>query len=269
MTPDFNAGARPAHVLTSTVPYRSSRVLGRVLVVMLALNILASVLGIVSNFLQVSLAGDGIAFGTTDADSPIDLREVAILLLAVFELFVFIPTVVVFCMWMYRAHKNLVALGNPKHSLEHPSGWAVGSFFVPFINLVVPYKAMRETWAKSDPEVTGDAPFMNFAASAPAVMKLWWGFWLVSNVVNNIALRISWRSDSLEAASAVAWIDLAANLLEIPAALFAVGVVRSVVERQERRAPLVSYAENLPPPPPIFSPQTVHAPFDNPGGPRH
>jgi hypothetical protein len=249
--------------LTSTERYRPAATLGRVLVVMLALNVLASLLGIASDILQADLARDGVAFGeTTDVDAPVDLREIGILLFAVFELFVFIPTVVIFCVWMYRAHKNLVALGNARQHLEHSSGWAVGSFFVPFVNLVVPYTAMREIWAKSDPEVTEETPFLRFAGGAPGVMKLWWGFWIASNVVNNIALRLSWRSEGADAALGVAWLDLFANVLEIPAALLAIRVVRGVVERQERRAPLVAHIANVPPPPPIFSPQTVPSPYD-------
>lgn len=249
--------------LTSTARYRPATTLASVVVVLLGLNMLASLLGIASDFVQVDLARDGVVFGEGAEDAPFDTREIVILLIALFELLVFVPTVVIFCVWMYRAHKNLVALGNPRQHLEHPPGWAVGSFFVPIINLFVPYRAAREIWAKSDPEVTTfDTPFARYALSAPSVLKLWWGFWVASNILNNVSFRLSWSGEGVAAATASAWVDLFANILEIPAALFAIAVVRGVVERQERRARLVNYVDNVPPPPPIFSPQTVPSPFD-------
>lgn len=50
-------------------------------------------------------------------------------------------------LWVYQAHANLHRLR--LRGLNYGPGWAVGSFFVPFVNLVVPYRAMRELCNRS------------------------------------------------------------------------------------------------------------------------
>lgn len=53
-----------------------------------------------------------------------------------------ITTIVVFLVWESRAHKNLRALGVA--NTEYSTKWAIGSWFVPFANLVAPFRAMHE-----------------------------------------------------------------------------------------------------------------------------
>ena len=68
--------------------------------------------------------------------------------LAIFEVLLYIATVVAFLLWLYRSHENLPSFGVRKNTLEYSSGWAVGSFFVPFVTLVVPYRAIKEMWTR-------------------------------------------------------------------------------------------------------------------------
>jgi hypothetical protein len=48
-----------------------------------------------------------------------------------------------------RAYRNLPALG--AESPRFSSGWAVGAWFVPFLNLVRPKQIMDDIWRASDP----------------------------------------------------------------------------------------------------------------------
>src|SRR5918997_1098797 len=87
---------------------------------------------------------------TAEAAETNDLRQWAV---ALIHLAVRIALVVAFLLWLHRASKNLAALGNPKSRIEYTPGWAVGWFFIPFANLVMPYRAVREVWVKSEPPV--------------------------------------------------------------------------------------------------------------------
>lgn len=100
----------------------------------------------------VELASPGDMFGDAETDDPLTLAWGLFAIgLALVEIVVYIATVVFFLMWVYRARENLTAFGVGKRQLQYSSGWAVGSFFVPFVNLVVPYRAMKELWQKSGP----------------------------------------------------------------------------------------------------------------------
>lgn len=69
--------------------------------------------------------------------------------------------------WVYKAHDNLKRDGLA--GLKHSPGWAVGSYFVPIINLFVPFQAMRALYNRShgEPEELAEA-------SADTVSS-WWG----------------------------------------------------------------------------------------------
>lgn len=69
-------------------------------------------------------------------------------------------------LWIYRAHANLFAFGLP--GLAYSPGWSVASLFVPFVNLVVPMRAMRELWNRSH----GEDEYQS-AAEVP-VVSAWW-----------------------------------------------------------------------------------------------
>jgi len=69
---------------------------------------------------------------------------------SIFNLIVLIVTVIVFLICQHRAYNNLPPLGVPRPDFS--SGWVVGSWFVPFLNLFRPYQIMKYIRDKSDPE---------------------------------------------------------------------------------------------------------------------
>lgn len=69
-----------------------------------------------------------------------DLLE---LITGLLQITVFIATAIFFLIWLYRVYGNLRSLG--ASTVEYTPGWAVGWFFVPLANLVIPYKIVHET----------------------------------------------------------------------------------------------------------------------------
>lgn len=189
--------------ITSTSPYLPNDGRARAVKILLAVGMVFSLLSIVTSLITTWELSTGAAplidtGGDADERLTLTVGELLELALGIPLILVFVATIVLFCMWIYRANKNLPALGNPRHAVKHPAGWAAGSFFVPFVNLVVPYQATKEIWAKSDPHVPGDNFFASQEPPAPASMKLWWAFWLISNFVNNISLRLYLRAETPE-----------------------------------------------------------------------
>ncbi|HEY0112882.1 MAG TPA: DUF4328 domain-containing protein [Allosphingosinicella sp.] len=72
-------------------------------------------------------------------------------------------------LWIYRANANVHALGG---NVSRGPGWTVGSFLVPLANLIIPYRAMRETW-----EASHEAGGLDGEAGL-SLLRLWWGLWL-------------------------------------------------------------------------------------------
>ena len=189
-----------------------------------------------------------LAFPITDDqeldDNPIGaLVMLIVFLVGLFQTMLYLTTVVFFAVWLYRANGNLRAF-NPWARPEHSSGWAVGSFFVPFINLVVPYRAVKEVWQKSG---TPDESLLA-APSPPGWFPAWWAFWLLAGFSGNISLRLSFNENiSLSTATIV---SIIANALFVVASVFAYFVVDAIDKRQEETIAKLKLGRFAGPPPP-------------------
>ncbi len=86
---------------------------------------------------------------------------IAFWLLAAFAL-----TAIPCALWQFRAHANLRDQG--VNGLKYPPASALGSYFIPFVNLIVPPRAMRELWNRSHGEEA------HFAQISVGDVTNWW-----------------------------------------------------------------------------------------------
>lgn len=232
--PSYSAAPPPRYIPTQTR--------ANILCILLLANAATSVASLLLSALELALPGDMFADGFEDNPVMLVLALLAVGL-AVIQIVIFIATVVVFLMWLYRAHENLTAFGVPKNQLEYSSGWAVGSFFVPIVSLIIPYRAVREVWRKSVPHQTS----MFGALDPPSYFPLWWGLWIVSNIIDRIYFRLSWREDA--ASDALAILGIVSGVLGIVSALLAVQVVREIQRQQVESSKTIPTQQPFAPPP--------------------
>lgn len=187
-----------------------------------------------------------LAFADEEINDPqLILFGLFLLGLGLIQIVVFIATIVAFLMWLYRSYENLPHFGVRKNDLQYSSGWAVGSFFIPFVNLVVPYRAVKELWSKSVPKSLE----MFREPAPPMIFPFWWAIWLISNFANNIYLRLSWGGHVTPEVDAT--FGIFTGLLDILAAILAIMVVREIDRQQSESAKLIAreFEPHLPPPP--------------------
>jgi len=159
---------------------------------------------------------------------------------------------ILFLIWLNYSHKNLLAL-RPTH-LEFSSGWAVGWWFIPFANLVKPFQVVREVWWESDPVVNDNPKFLTASLhSAPRYMALWWAFWIIMNLLKNIASRTVEFND-ISSIQLSGYIFIASGIAAVVAASLAIFVVFDITRRQELRyANLRLQDGTFPSPTPLIS----------------
>lgn len=120
--------------------------------------------------------------------------------------------------WIYRASCNAHALGR---GLESNPPWVVGWYFVPIAMLWKPFEGMSETWRVSqNPEAWK-------RLALPGVMRLWWGFWLVSMIAGNISFQIARRVETIGGLTA----STVFEVLAAAAGIFAGLSLRRIVQR--------------------------------------
>lgn len=223
-------------------PFMSAHKLARLVTVLLIVGAVISLLTIPSHVLNLSVQ----PFGDDQEISDNLSGYFALAVEGVLRLTaaaVYLATVVVFLMWLYRVSNNVAAFGVPRQT---SGGWAVGSFFVPIANLFIPYQAIREIWNKSDPAAVNS---FSYTASPPGFFPAWWGFWIISNISSNAYFRMTMAEAPVEAS---AMVGILSEVLSIAAAVFAIQVIKEIDRRQEERARNLQPAFPTPPPPPVF-----------------
>ena len=200
-----------------------------------------SLIAILSGLLQASLlshAAGGVGVSPSDASAN-DARQQIIGLLQVALL---LCTAVAFPIWFYRAHKNLPSLGAT--DLKYSPRWAAGGFFVPFLNLVRPFQVMREVWHGSNPATVRVETDSSFSLSGlhrddrtPPLVGWWWGLFLISNFVGNIAGRLAFRTNpTISDLQAMTWAQIFSDILDVPSAIIAARLVGVIHRWQAQRS---------------------------------
>ena len=123
--------------------------------------------------------------------------------------------------WIYRASANAHAVGA---EMSITPGWAVGWYFVPIANLAMPYQAMRETWDSSHESAALEEERDTF------LLPLWWGLWLVTNLVSNVSAFGGGFDATPTALSLTA--NLVAALLNVPLCLVLIRIARRLEQVQ-------------------------------------
>ncbi|MEZ6241595.1 MAG: DUF4328 domain-containing protein [Phycisphaerales bacterium] len=202
----------------------------------LAIFVIAG-LAIISVLNGVSLVGGLIAmrgvgvFGGTRDNDIISLSMLVYGLAALAQILVFVPTVVLFCIWTFRSAVNARTLG--ARGFRITPGWAVGWYFIPVATLWMPFKAMSEIWRASIHPIKGDDRTAWRNAPVGVLLQAWWTSWVLGTLVTNIASRF-FDEPSFERIGA--WMISIGAGLQILAGVLCIAVVSRLTTSQRRRA---------------------------------
>ncbi len=149
------------------VPFASGHVRAMFAMSLLAAVVVVDLLGCWACVSQNELL-DAIMQGQHPAQSALEANDQLFKSIAIGCALANIGTIIPFLMWTHRVYRNLPALGARKP--ESSPGMAVGWYFIPFANLVMPCKLMLETWRYSDPAQHGQ-----LRKTVSSLVGIWWG----------------------------------------------------------------------------------------------
>jgi hypothetical protein len=200
--------------------YKDPSSLTSVLIFLIYTQAAVALLSIFSDAAQMALLGSSKL--TEAAGAANDARQQVVGIIA---FLIFLGTGIVFLTWINRANKNCRGFGT---GMEFTSGWSVGWYFVPFANLIKPFQAMSEIWRVSHDPVNWKA--MN----PPALMRWWWGLWLLSGFFGQLSWKLSLKADSLDALRASTAVAMISSGIEIPLCIVAAVMVGKIFKAQSR-----------------------------------
>ncbi len=156
---------------------------GRLRAVKIVFCLLAGItlLAAISDVLEISLLNRLIA-GEDVSDSQLTGNDTRQGIVGLIQFGVYVAAVVVFIRWLHRAYKNLDVVVPGTRRYGH--GWAIGGWFVPFLNLWRPKEIIN------DIHRGGEGP------NATTLLWFWWALFLISNWVANLAFRSIFSDDT-------------------------------------------------------------------------
>jgi len=160
---------------------------------MFTLSIIIGIVAVVTGFSQYDLLTD-VNNGVNVSDSIIESNESLNTIVSIIQTAIAVITVIAFLLWFYKAHKNTALVS--KQPLKYSPAWSVGGFFIPLINLVLPYKVAKEIWyASSD-----NAYDFNQLNKKPMVgfIMTWWLLFIFSSGASRLSSRLILKAEELK-----------------------------------------------------------------------
>jgi hypothetical protein len=195
--------------------------------VFLAGTIVIDVVAIASDIREISAINSFLAgnFDTGALSSSDDRQS----LLALVTFIALLVTGIAFIRWFHAAYRNVTLLAPSE--VRHKPGWAIGGWFVPFLNLWRPKQIADDIWRVSEmqPPPSYDRP--SRLGETPALMKWWWTLWIIGTFVGNFAARAVLRTHTLADIRDSDKVDIASTLLDIAGALLAIVVIQRITAR--------------------------------------
>jgi hypothetical protein len=139
---------------------------------------------------------------------------------------VFIVTGIFFLKWIHRANFNCRGFG--AQNMMFTPGWAVGWYFIPFMNLVRPFQVMKEIW-----QVSQNPRAWQTVAGSP-LLGWWWGLWIANGVLGQAVFRMAKNATTMEQLERLTTVSIVASIAGIPLCLVAMKLVKSIAAMQER-----------------------------------
>jgi hypothetical protein len=220
-------------------PFVSGHSRAQWVTVLLLIVIVVDILAVIFDFMQIQLLSR-VQAGVTISEAEAIANDSRQAIIGSIYFVVFVITAISFCFWIHRAHCNLPALG--ARGLKYSPAWAVGGFFVPILSLFRPYQVTREIWKASDPNVgMGDGLAWQDTPVSPLIIW-WWIAFLISGYVGYFLLRMSLVAETISDFMSLSILTLVTDIIDVPAAILAIILVRTIDQRQKAKSQQILYA---------------------------
>lgn len=138
-----------------------------------------------------------------------------------------VVTAIVYIWFVFRMTTNLEKFG--AKGLRTGSGWVIAYHFIPIISLFKPYQILADGWIASHD--------VNGRLSEPALMRIWWGAWLIGNFAGTIAFRMSMSSGAMGAEITdldlyvmSSWIGIVGSALGIASCVALLPIIKQITQ---------------------------------------
>jgi hypothetical protein len=192
-----------------------------VFIALVAISIVACVFDI----LEVQLM-DRIVTGDTVTEAEAAANDNRQGIIGVIQFAAYVAGAIVFIRWLRAAYRNSDVIAPGARRYGH--GWAIGSWFVPFLNLWRPKQIVNDVWRAGGHDANDTEP--------GGLLVAWWTAFILSGWAANIALRGVFDDQTPEDLRDSSIALAISDGIDIFGAILAIFVVRAATDRLDGRA---------------------------------
>ena len=192
------------------------------------------VIKILSNFMQINLMNDYFIKDLYSEDVfgvLADKNDSRVAIISGLYAILYFLSFFLIGRWFFLSSKINHLMG--VKGLNISPGWSVGWYFIPFANLVMPYRSLKETFKAS----FNSEEWQN--NRVPYDFPIWWATHLIGNVVSNVSLRMYLALDetfTYEQLNQISYIDIVADVLLIVNAIFLLRIINIIYHNQKDKS---------------------------------
>jgi hypothetical protein len=128
---------------------------------------------------------------------------------------------VVFIRWLRAAYRNVDVVAPGLRRYGH--GWAIGAWFVPFLNLWRPKQIVNDLWRAGG---SRGAP-----EPLPWWLNVWWGAWMLAGAAGQVAQRRMVEQDTIDQLRTADLLYIVSDSIDAIVAAIAIFVVLRITDR--------------------------------------
>jgi hypothetical protein len=216
--------------------YKPLDVLSNILVILLSAEILFSIINIYGVTKEISFLKSNSEYLEPIYADEISFENILIVFSSMVYVIVFFSTLIVYLFWVRQAYRNLHSL--QLFPTQYSSGWAIGSNFVPILNLFRPYKIMKEIWfgSQSKSIQDGESDYDRIKRlTSTTFLTTWWTVALIDGFFSNLSFRLSLKADTNQELVTSNWIDIISSTTGIFLALLLLYLITTVKNWQSEK----------------------------------
>ena len=209
--------------------YKSLEIITNILIILLSAEILFAIINIYADvndisFIKANIKSGGVLYYDNSSFESL-LTSISQMLYGL----IFIVAVIIYFIWVRQAYRNLHSL--QLEPTEYSSGWAIGSYFVPILNLFRPYSMMKEIWFGSQPIQTDEYSYesdSHFGLPSTGFLQLWWGVFLIDGFASNISFRFGLNLETPQKILLSTWMDLISSITGIAVSIISIYLIWTI-----------------------------------------
>jgi hypothetical protein len=169
---------------------------------------------------------DRLESGELVGDNEIDAHDTRIAVVGLVQTLAYLVCAIAFIRWLRAAYRNVDLLSPGVRRYGH--GWAIGAWFVPFLNLWRPKQIINDVWRGSGTPTDYGRP--------PVLLLAWWLSWVAGLILGRLAVNSALEQDTIDELRTADFWYIVSDSWDLANALMAVSVVRYLTRRLDHRA---------------------------------